>query len=107
VYNLNNIQYTGPYEPPPVPEQGSTSWLMWLLLFLIFLIVVAYLVARYWPDSRAGRTVLRVAAITRADKVYLWTKDQTTRIYGKVRRVVPSKRVVKAEVVEEGDTAGS
>ena len=106
VYNLNNVQYSGPIEPPLVPEQGSTSWWLWLLLFLIFLIVVAYLIARYWPNSRAGRTVLKVASTTKADKVYLWTKDQTARTYGKVRRVVPSKQVVTAEVVEEGDTAG-
>jgi subtilisin family serine protease len=105
VYNLNNVQYSGPYEPPFNPEQGSTNWWLWLLLFLVFLVIVAFLIARYWPESKAGRRVLKVAAMTKADKVYKWSKDSTKRTYRKVRGAVPSRKVVKAEVVEEGDTA--
>jgi hypothetical protein len=107
VYNLNNVQYSGPYEPPLVPEQGSTSWWLWLLLFLIFLVVVAYLIARYWPESRAGRIVLKVATVTRTDRAYRWSKDRTRRTYGKIRGAAAGKKVVKVELVEETETAGN
>jgi len=106
VYNLNNVEWSGPYEPPLTPDQGSTNWWLWLLVFLIFLIIVAYLIARNWPESKAGRTVLKVAAVTKADKAFGWTKDRTKRTYRKVRSAVPAKKVVKAEVVEEGKSAG-
>jgi serine protease AprX len=102
IYDLNNVQYEGPYEPPFNPEQGSTNWWLWFLVLLIFLIIVAFLVARYWPESKAGRTVLKVAAVTKADKAYRWSKDRTRRVYGKVRNLTPSRKVVKAEIVEEG-----
>jgi serine protease AprX len=106
VYNLNNVQYAGPYEPAYTPEHGSINWWLWFWVFLIFLIIVAYLMARYWPESSAGRTVLRVAAVTKADKVYGWSKDTTKRTYRRVRKAVPSKKVAIAEVVEEGESTG-
>ncbi|UCC93457.1 MAG: S8 family serine peptidase [Thermoplasmata archaeon] len=107
VYDLNNVQYEGPYEPPTPPSQGSTNFWLWFLLFLVFLVVVAFIIARYWPESRAGRTVLKVAAVTRADRAYRWSKGTTVRTYRKVRSAVPTRKVVKAEVVEEGDSSGS
>ncbi len=106
VYNLNNVQYSGPYEPPLVPDQQGTNWWLWLLLFLIFLIVVAYLNARYWPESSLGRTVLKIAAVTRADHVYWRSKDLTVRTYGKARRALFPKRMQKAELVDEGESSG-
>jgi serine protease AprX len=107
VYNINNIQWSGPVSPPLVPEEGSTNWGLWFLLFLIFLVILAYLVARYYPDTRAGKLVLRAGNVTGGTKVYRWGKVTTKRVYGKVRSVSPARNVVKAEVVEEGDKAGS
>ncbi len=102
VYNLNNVQYSGPIVPPPIPSESGSSWWLWLLLIIIILVVVAFLIAKYRPESQAGRTVLRVAAVTKADRAYLWSKDRTVRTYRKVRAAVPGKRAVKAEVVDEG-----
>jgi H+/Cl- antiporter ClcA len=104
VYNLNNVQYEGPYIPPTVVEEDGVNWWLWLLLLLVLLVVLAFLVARYRPESRAGRTVLRVAAATGADRVYRRSKGLALGAVGKVRGAVPQKRVVRAEVVEEGDT---
>jgi len=102
VYDLNNIQWSPTNPPPPTPNEGATNWWLWLLLFLVFLVIVAYLIARYWPQSKLGRMVLAAATVTRADKVYHWSKSTTLKVVGKTRAMLPGKKVVKAELVDEG-----
>jgi len=102
VYNLNNIQWSGPNTPPPVPDEGATSWWLWLLVFLVFLVIVSYLLARYWPDTRAGRLALKGAALTRADRAFRWSRSTTLKTFGRIKGMLPGRKAVRAELVEEG-----
>ena len=69
------------------------------------LVVAELMLARYWPETAAGRLVRRTAAAVGADGAYRWARDRTRAGYSRVRAAVPDKPI-KAEVVDEGDGTG-
>jgi hypothetical protein len=60
VYNLNNVSWSPETEPPEVPTAIDFNW-WWLLLIIIIILVGGYIVARFWPESRAGKLIHRLA----------------------------------------------
>ena len=67
------------------------------------LVVAAYIIARFFPDTPAGRFVLRVATAVGAVAVWRRVRVTGSRAYSRVRHGIPvgRKRVVKGELVEE------
>ncbi len=61
VYNLNNVSWSPNPPVPPLPELAGFPWLL-LLGVLIALLILALVVARTMPESRAGRIVRKVIA---------------------------------------------
>jgi len=106
VYNLNNVQWSPVHETPSTATVAGFSW-WWVLVLLLFLIVAAFIIARFFPETKLGQIIIKVSDATGATKVYRFTIDTTTKVYSKLRGVIPlgRKRVVMAEVVDEtGDT---
>ena len=104
VYNIGNIAWSPPIEPPFIPEDGPFS-LWWLLLLLVAVLLVAYAIARWWPDTTAGRLVLRVAPVLGLVAVYRLVKGGAVKAIGLVPRSRGRGGVVKAELVKEGEGA--
>ncbi len=103
VYNISNIAWSPPIEPPLVPEDGSFS-LWWLLLVLVVILLVAFTIARWWPETSVGRLVLRVATVTGIIIIYRLVKGGAVKTIGLVPRFRGRGSVVKAELVEEGES---
>ncbi len=103
VYNLDNVQWS-PAPEPTEPQSTSGFSLWWLLALFLFLLVAAYIIARFFPETKAGQLIIKVATATGAIKVYHWSKDTGVTVYEKVRGSVPKPKraVVQAEVVDEG-----
>jgi serine protease AprX len=103
VLNISRIQYSPPVEPPIVlDDTGGSLW--WLLLLLILIVVAAFFVAKFTPESRAGRLILRTGSQVGAVQAYRWGKGKTLVVLGMVK--VPLRRkVVKAELVDDGESA--
>jgi len=68
VYNINNVSWSPNPPAPPIPEHRGFPWLL-LLGALIALLVLALVIARTMPESRAGRVVRRALAVTGAAAV--------------------------------------
>ena len=102
VYNIGNIAWSPPIEPPLIPDSGSFS-LWWLLVLIVVVLWVAYALARWGPDTTAGRLVLRVATVLGLVAVYRLVKGGAVRVVGLVPRARGRGGVVKAELVEEGE----
>jgi serine protease AprX len=102
VYNISNIQYSPPIEPPLVPDT-STGSLWWLLILLIVIIVAAYWVARFYPETKVGILVLKVSDTSGATRVYHFSKAKGLLVVDMVTRPLRRPKVIKAEVVDEGE----
>ncbi|GAG93476.1 unnamed protein product [marine sediment metagenome] len=102
VYNLNNVQWTPEPETPSTASSSGFSW-WWVLALFLFLLVAAFIIARFFPETKAGQMIIKVSNATGATKVYHITHDTTLKGYSKVRGAIPvgKKPVVMAEVVDE------
>jgi len=102
VYNLNSVQWTPVPETPSTASSSGFSW-WWVLALFLFLLVAAFIIARFFPETKAGQMIIKVSNATGATKVYHITHDTTLKGYSKVRGAIPvgKKPVVMAEVVDE------
>ncbi len=104
VYNINNVSWSPEVEPPIIPLEGSLSW-WWLVVLLIIIAIVAYGLAKFWPESTGGRLVRRIALTVGI----VWLLDRARGVTRRGLSLVkmPSRkgRPVKAELVSEDAAA--